>query len=132
METRIAEGVARIFHCMAWADMVETRGESLAGCKIEDIAPATTPEALAAAWRAIGRLEQSEGVGVLCLLQDVADTNGYTDTGDCVDEFAIALALQLLGATTPFERFDKWPIGSHPYVEFTYDADIDAKEGEPT
>ncbi|HYG24487.1 MAG TPA: hypothetical protein VEH04_17040 [Verrucomicrobiae bacterium] len=145
VETIIAAEIARTLFVTAYADAVES-GEldapgASGGADWMDVAPATPDNALAHAWRLIGRIEQCNRTSLACILAAACRADGVSfeklledvelpDTArpryTYLSQFGHYLAMQSLGHGVSWfddhEEFDlKLPYIENPLDDEVYD-----------
>jgi hypothetical protein len=95
----IHKGFARALWCFTWADYMDNTGQSLAGCKIEDVAPDTPDEYLTEANTRILEIERINGADICTLLDTAwtADEKPKLDD-EYASDFGFFLAAHVLGS----------------------------------
>lgn len=121
---QIREGIARAIFVLAWADSEESEGRGgmgWAGQDLMNLAPDTSPEALAKADQIIQQIQQANGKTVTDLFHEAMTADGYGE-GDYdyfeANRFGHALGMMALGTGVSwFDDHERFPL-KVPHNEF--------------
>lgn len=100
----VVTAIARAFFVSAWADRQEERGKTKgwAGQDLMNLAPKTPKVAMNEAWRALGALENENGMCIEALLYQAWKADGHKEEeGDVpmtyIRDFGHYLGMMMLG-----------------------------------
>jgi hypothetical protein len=122
---QLAASMARALHVTAWAEREEESGRTYPGQELMDIAPDTTDEATAQAWRLMGRIEQANRLNIYAAYCKALKADGQDYYAEGVAEsnardFGHYLAMEALGHGVGWAD-DHEPHGLIvPSIEFCY------------